>query len=98
MACPSEDSTVSECSMVIITTVSKTYGPSPQNKALSPNPGVDRSFPVKHGGSLGDPAPSLPTGDKAVLQAGIGYPEMSHKLVLGRNLVFLLIKGHSLLP
>lgn len=46
-------------------------------------------FAVKHGGGLGDPAPSLPTGDKAVLQAGIGFPELSYKLVLGRNPVFL---------
>lgn len=82
---------VSECNMVVTTTTSKTYGPSPQNKALSPNPEWGKAFlcTVKRGGSLGNPAPSLPTGDKAELRVGIGCPELSRKSVLGRNLMFL---------
>lgn len=77
-------------------TTPKAYGPSPQNKAT--NPGVDKTFPltVKHGGNLGDPAPSFPTGDKAVFQADTGCPELSHKLVLGRNPVFLYLKNKVL--
>lgn len=88
---PIRDSMVSECNMVVITTTSKIYGPSPQNKTLSPNLEWGKAFlcTVKHGGSLGDPAPSLPTGDKAELRVGIGCPELSCKPVLGRNLVFL---------
>lgn len=39
-------SKVSEGIMVVVTATSKAYSPSPQNKALSPYPEVDKSLPV----------------------------------------------------